>query len=298
MTVRTDKIQALTGSAPLTLPSELPPSSRNVQVSTTGVLSTPAVGNSLNYLSNAGNSGYILLDHQEWSDNQDYIHLKMDGSGYAGTDIYAFEIWIDAVMVYSSSRGTPRTFYISPMNGDTSISLGQTGSQYYLGTSTMFGYQNTWMTGNGSHSRNGNSSLKGPGGAQIGSEWSESQCAIGSNWSGTGGGYENNYTSDSYFGSQMRGMDGGGFYGKLRYFNGFCGRGWDPNLAGMQVYTADSSSSGMYQSFDLFGASYTTQSSYPSNMQNAADGFLIGSDSTSNHLQGNFMLFGIEKAAT
>ena len=42
MAVRTEKIQALTGSAPLTLPTSLPASSKGLQVSTTGVMSTPA----------------------------------------------------------------------------------------------------------------------------------------------------------------------------------------------------------------------------------------------------------------
>lgn len=295
MTVRTDKIQALTGSAPLTLPTELPPSTRGVQVSTSGVLSTPSVANSLNNLTNAGNSGYVLLDHQEYSENQDTIHLKMDGSGYTATDIYAFEIWIDAVMIYNSSRGTTRQYFISPMNGSTSISLG-ISSSYYAGDASMFGYSSQWMTGNGSTSRNGNTNLKDASGNQIGSEWYESQTAIGSDW--TGGNYAQNYTSDSYFGGQQYGGDAGGFYGKLRYYNGFCGRGWDPDLCGMQLYTANSTGSGMYQSFSMFGASTTSQGSYPANMQNAADGFLIGTDDTNNHFQGNFMLFGIPKATT
>ena len=38
MTVRTEKIQALTGSAPFTLPTALPTSEKGIQVSTTGVL--------------------------------------------------------------------------------------------------------------------------------------------------------------------------------------------------------------------------------------------------------------------
>ena len=59
MTVRTEKIQALTGSAPLTLPTQLPSSTRNVQVSTSGVLSTPSVANSLNNANLGGKEGSV-----------------------------------------------------------------------------------------------------------------------------------------------------------------------------------------------------------------------------------------------
>ena len=295
MTVRTDKIQALTGSAPLTLPTVLPPSTRNVQVSTTGVLSTPAIANSLNSLTNGGNSGYVLLDHQEWSENQNVIHLKMDGTDYTASDIYAFEIWMDAVLIYTSTRGTARSYFISPMNGNTSISLG-VSSSYYAGAATMFGYESQWMDGNGSTSQNGASTLRDAAGNTIGYEWTEQQTAIGSDW--TGGNYAQNYTSNFYTGSQMYGGQAGGFYGKLRYYNGFCGRGWDPDLCGMQLYNQNSTTSGMYQSYSTYGASTTSQGSYPSNMQNAADGFLLGSNNSNNTFQGNFMLFGIPKATT
>lgn len=295
MTVRTEKIQALTGSAPLTLPTQLPSSTRNVQVSTSGVLSTPSVANSLNNLTNAGNSGYVLLDHQEWSENQSTVHLKMDGTDYTASDIYAFEIWMDAVLIYNSSRGTVREYFISPMNGNTSISLG-ISSSYYAGDAKMFGYTSQWMAGNGGANRNGSNQAFDAAGNNIGYEWADQQTAIGSDW--TGGNYAQNYTSDFYTGGQMYGGQAAGFYGKLRYYNGFCGRGFDPDLCGMQLYTENSTGSGMYQSYSIYGASTTSQGSYPSNMQNAADGFLLCSNNSNNSFQGNFMLFGIPKATT
>ena len=67
MTVRTEKIQALTGSAPLTLPTSLPTSKKGVQVSTTGVISTPASADSMTNLTSSVGSipGWVLLDHIE-----------------------------------------------------------------------------------------------------------------------------------------------------------------------------------------------------------------------------------------
>ena len=296
MTVRTDKIQSLTGSAPLTLPSSFPSSTKNVQVSTSGVLSTPDVANSLNSLSNAGNTGYVLLDHQEIDENQNYVHLKMDGTDYTATDIYAFELQLDGIMINNSSRGSAYTIYISPMNGDTSIALGQSGSQYYAGDANQFSSQSLWMAGNGSYNRNSTSNLRDASGNGIGHEVFWDQVCVGNNFSNSS--YSKSFSDDPYYGGNMFGSDGAGFFGTMRYFNGFCGRGWDPDLDGIYPYTSTSSSSGMLNYRTYFGASYTTQSTYPSNMQNAADGFLIGTDSASRNFQGNFMLFGIPKATT
>jgi len=296
MTVRTDKIQALTGSAPLTLPSSLPSSSKNVQVSTSGVLSTPNVANSLNNLTNAGNSGYVLLDHQEIDENQNYVHLKMDGTDYTATDIYAFEIWMDGILITNGGRGSIYPVMISPMNGDTSIALGQSGGQYYAGEAFQRGEDSYWMTGGGSYTQYNDSTLRDASGNGIGYEMLWQQVAIGSNFQNSS--YSKSFSDDPYYGGNMHGSDGAGFYGTMRYFNGFCGRGWDPDLDGIYPYESTSSSGGMYNYQTYFGASHTQQSSYPSNMQNAADGFLIGTDSADRNFQGNFMLFGIPKATT
>ena len=296
MTVRTDKIQALTGSAPLTLPTSLPSSSKNIQVSTSGVLSTPDVANSLSNLTNAGNSGYVLLDHQEIDEDQNFVHLKMDGTDYTATDIYAFEVIFDAIMLNTGGNGSTQPVYISPMNGDTGIALGQSGGQYYVGKAEQYSRTSTWFDGTGNAQEYGNSGqLLDASGNTIGYEMQFSQVVVGTGWNSS---YSKSFSDDPYYGSNNEGLEAAGFFGTFRYFNGFCGRGFNPDLDGFNPCTSTSVNDGIYQYKTHFTASTTSQGSYPSNMQNAADGFLIGTSSTSRSFQGNFMLFGIPKATT
>ena len=93
MAVRTEKIQSLTGAAPLTLPTSLPTSNKGVQVSTTGVISTPATATSLSGLSAGGNSDWILFDHLEQDAWATSMKVSANGNGtYAAGDIYCWEI--------------------------------------------------------------------------------------------------------------------------------------------------------------------------------------------------------------
>jgi len=79
MTVRTEKIQALTGSAPLTLPTSLPANNKAVEVSTTGVITTPATADSLSHLtsSTGSDTGWVLLDHNETNSGTDVMSVRI-----------------------------------------------------------------------------------------------------------------------------------------------------------------------------------------------------------------------------
>ena len=93
MAVRTEKIQSLTGSAPLTLPTSLPTSNKGGQVSTTGVISTPATATSLSGLSAGGNSDWILFDHLEQDAWATSMKVSATGNGtYAAGDIMQISI--------------------------------------------------------------------------------------------------------------------------------------------------------------------------------------------------------------
>jgi len=94
MTVRTDKIQALTGSAPLTLPTSLPTSSKSLQVSTTGVISAPNVATTLTNLTSSVNSnpGWVLLSHVEQDSGAETITVTNSSTTYPASDIYCYDI--------------------------------------------------------------------------------------------------------------------------------------------------------------------------------------------------------------
>ncbi len=118
MTVRTEKIQALTGSAPLTLPSTLPSSSKGVQVSTTGVISAPDVATSLTSLtsSTGSNPGWVLLTHEEYEGESEYMNITNSSTTYPASDIYCYEIKFHIVSYWNNSSGN---IMYSPMVGGT-----------------------------------------------------------------------------------------------------------------------------------------------------------------------------------
>ncbi len=108
MTVRTEKIQALTGSAPLTLPSTLPSSSKGVQVSTTGVISAPDVATTLTNLtsSTGANPGWVLLSHKETDTEADYMEVTNSSTVYPASDIYCYQIKFHIAGYYNNGSGT------------------------------------------------------------------------------------------------------------------------------------------------------------------------------------------------
>jgi len=118
MTVRTEKIQALTGSAPLTLPSTLPSSSKGVQVSTTGVVSAPDVSTKLTNLtsSTGSNPGWVLLSHKEYDNQIDYMNITNSSTAYPAADIYCYKIEFHIAAYQNNSASNIR---YSPMVGGT-----------------------------------------------------------------------------------------------------------------------------------------------------------------------------------
>ena len=114
MTVRTEKIQALTGSAPLTLPSTLPSSSKGVQVSTTGVVSAPDVATKLTNLtsSTGSNPGWVLLSHEETEGEAEYMNITNSSAAYPASDIYCYEVKFHIAGYYNNTASNIR---ISPM---------------------------------------------------------------------------------------------------------------------------------------------------------------------------------------
>ena len=93
MAVRTEKIQALTGSAPLTLPKTLPTSEKGLQVSTTGVITAPDTADSMsNFVaSTGGEAGWHMFTHEEIESGANPIELKRPtASTYASSDIYEY----------------------------------------------------------------------------------------------------------------------------------------------------------------------------------------------------------------
>ena len=140
MTVRTEKIQSLTGSAPLTLPTSLPSSNKGLQVSTTGVISTPATATSLSGLSSGGNSDWILFDHLEQDTWATSMKVSANGNGsYAAGDIYCWEIKFH--ILHGRNGRNSMTGYWAPYSGDTNMtmfqssqSLDQVGCGFYVST--------------------------------------------------------------------------------------------------------------------------------------------------------------------
>tara|TARA_R110001592_G_scaffold88921_1_gene261657 strand:+ start:2512 stop:3384 length:873 start_codon:yes stop_codon:yes gene_type:complete len=125
MTVRTDKIQALTGSAPLTLPKALPATKKNVKVDTSGNITAPSTSVNFSSLGTASETGWVLLavkDQQTFTTN---FQISIDdASGYSGSDIYQYRLEWSLV---SSRNGNSNHFVLSPMNGSTNISQTMSG---------------------------------------------------------------------------------------------------------------------------------------------------------------------------
>ena len=204
MTVRTEKIQALTGSAPLTLPTSLPASSKGVQVTTTGVISTPATADTLTPLTSSTGSdpGWVLLDHNETNAATGLMSVRNTSTVYPPADIYCYEIQFNIMGYYNNSAGSVRWsatrngdrepngtgrdgvgIYQSPGNGKNQYTPGANG------TSTNGSYDNTM-----SYKRQGMSS---PTGTVYDKMFDKTQAPLQSTYGGDGG-----------------------IIGKFRYYNG------------------------------------------------------------------------------
>tara|TARA_R100000084_G_C4638979_1_gene142690 strand:- start:11 stop:874 length:864 start_codon:yes stop_codon:yes gene_type:complete len=117
MAVRTEKIQSLTGSAPLTLPKTLPASSKGLQVSTSGVITAPDVTNTLTNLTSSIGSdpGWVLLDHIE-SDGATTMKVVNNSTTYPASDIYCYEVCFNIIVNYNNNGSS---LYWSPLRSGT-----------------------------------------------------------------------------------------------------------------------------------------------------------------------------------
>ena len=126
MTVRSEKIQSLTGSAPLKLPTSLPSTSTAVQVDTDGTMSAESGATAtFNTLTNsAGETGWVCLNVVEQDTLATTIDVQISsGSSVSASDVYMYKILFDM----HGSNGTSSSgqyLYVAPLNGSTNISNG------------------------------------------------------------------------------------------------------------------------------------------------------------------------------
>ena len=140
MAVRTEKIQALTGSAPLKLPTELPTSKRNVKVDTSGNITAPADSTNFSSLGTSGETGWVLLgvaDQQSFVTN---FKVSIDASSsYSASDIYMYRLeWC----LVGGRNNTSNYFVMAPFNGDTNISQNMSSC-----ASGWYKYNRSWSAG-------------------------------------------------------------------------------------------------------------------------------------------------------
>lgn len=199
MTVRTDKIQSLTGSAPLTLPKTLPASKKNVKVDTSGNISTPNTTLSFSSLGAGGETGWVLLGTSQtlaWSNG---CEVSIEGSGYSASDIYMYKCDFD--IESNRQQATGNNFMVAPYNGTTNI------SQAYMSYAGYYNRNNS--TSNGAYNT----------GAQTGTN-NGYELYFSSSVSGNS---SNTYDYDSMFdpaGANDNMAYKGGIRGSFRYYNG------------------------------------------------------------------------------
>ena len=267
MTVRTEKIQALTGSAPLTLPTSLPANSKAVEVSTTGVITTPATADSLSHLtsSTGSDTGWVLLDHNETNSGTDVMSVRNTSTIYPPADIYCYELQFHLQGYYSNTAGNMRW---SPTRGGTrspngsgrySVGVYQgTGSgksNYSVGsnsTSQSTGYEN-----NMSYKRNGQSS---PTGNKYEVFFDKDTAAMAGNYAGDGG-----------IQGKFRYYNGAGYSGCIIDDNGYNGRGgsgnsytdWSMNRCGFSMpVNNDATYTAAVDGFDVFDSNSISNTNY------------------------------------
>ena len=199
MTVRTDKIQALTGSAPLTLPKTLPTAKKNVKVDTSGNITTPSTSVNFSSLGASGETGWVLLGVSQTLQWSNGCYVSIEGSGYQGSDIYMYKLDFD--MESSRNSAYSNGLMIAPYSGNTNISNGSFQSEGY--------YNHSNSTGNGPYNT----------GAQLGvlNGYEMYMCdSVNGNSSTT-------YDYDSMFdpaGGNENYAYRGGCRGSIRYYNG------------------------------------------------------------------------------
>ena len=286
MTVRTEKIQSLTGSAPLTLPTSLPTSNKGMQVSTTGVISTPATATSLSNLTSGGNSDWILFDHLEQDAWATSMKVSANGNGtYAAGDIYCWEIKFH-ILHGRSGRGT-QTGYWAPYSGDTNMTMFQSSQSLKpigggLGCSTQY-YQEMG---------NPNANTSYDGHEFILSNYAQDYNATDN------GNYSNRFSTSAtpWGNSGIFGSDGPGMHGSFRYYNGYVNRGKDMNMEGATLSTDSGAGGGRIQW--VYYKPKRNTASTPASLAAPIDGFRVIGSSSSNKFCGWMQLWGMPKAVT
>ena len=260
MTVRTEKIQSLTGSAPLTLPSTLPSSSKGVQVSTTGVLSTPSAADSLtNFTSSTGSDvGWVLLDHLEQESGTAIMSVRNTSTTYPASDIYCYEVRFNIMLYYNNSGGSvywsPTRNGVRAPNGNGRYSQGvyqgMSGGKasFSVGsnsTSVNGGYENSM-----SCKRNGQSS---PTGNKYSVMFDKTKAAYSGSYGGDGGiqGKTRYYNGSGYSGFVM---DNEGYNGRTGSGNSYAN--WSINRSGFSMPVASNPSyTAKVDGFDIWDVS-------------------------------------------
>jgi len=280
MAVRTEKIQALTGSAPLTLPKTLPTSEKGLQVSTTGVITAPDTADSMsNFVaSTGGEAGWHMFTHEEIEAASNPIELKRPTSStYASSDIYVWEVRFH-FMVYRTNSTT--NIHIRPMVGDD---VKPNGNGY---RSEGICFQNSG--GKSSYSWSGNGANNTT--AYVGSI----RCQNQSMSSPTGNTYAQMFDKNK---APYSGSYGGSFgaYGRFRWFNGNAYQGFNIDPWGYHNRT----NANYDAQNNRMGA---TAASMPGNVEPTydakIDGFQFYCDNNNDVIMGFMQLWGMPKAVT
>ncbi len=277
MTVRTEKIQALTGSAPLKLPTSLPSTNTPVQVDTDGTMTAESGGTTtFNTLTNgAGETGWVCLNSVEQDGLTAEIDIQLSsGSSVSASDIYMYKVIFD-LHGSNSTSSSGQYLYISPLNGSTNISNGNlypAGWVYSDSSSTSYGpYGDVGSNGNFEFSMSG---VIGTGNSAE--KYSEQ--------------FDMSTTRTSGYPWRA------GIYGEIRYYNGaglrhFC----EPDMAMNWSHVNGNGDWYQYSYGYQMYSNYYLQKPYSTRTNTQfADGFKFHSNS-SYKWQGNVQLWGITK---
>ena len=277
MTVRTEKIQSLTGSAPLKLPTSLPSTNTAVQVDTDGTMTAESgATTTFNTLTNsAGETGWVCLNVVE----QDSLTAEIDvqlssGSSVSASDIYMYKILFD---LHGSQNGSTsgQYLYVAPLNGSTNISNGNMRNAGWI-------YSDSSSTSYGPYGGSGSTSsyeftLSGIIGTGNSSDTYSAQ-------------FDMTTTQSSTYPWRA------GIYGEMRYYNGaglrhFC----EPDMAMNWSHINGNGDWYQYSYGYQMYSNYYIQRPYSTRTNTQfADGFKFYSNS-SNKWQGNIQLWGITK---
>jgi len=277
MTVRTEKIQSLTGSAPLKLPTSLPSTSTELQVDTDGTMSADSgVSATFNTLTNgSGETGWVCLNVVEQDSLATTIDIQLSsGSSVSASDVYMYKLIFDLHGSYSTST-TGQQLYIAPLNGSTNISNGNLYSAGWSATdSSSRSYGTYGGTGNANTSEFEMSGIIGTGNA-------------GDTYSAQ---FDMTTTQSSTYPWKA------GIYGEMRYYNGaglrhFC----EPDMAMNWSHANGNGNWYQYNYGYQMYSNYYIQKPYSTRTNTQfADGFKFSTNS-SYKWQGNIQLWGITK---